>query len=219
MQQRRCVIIGASPITDVAALRRDITPEDYVICADGGYVFAEKAGIVPDLIVGDFDSSRLPSKPVCQIIRLPVAKNDTDMHYCVKEGIRRGFRLFALYGADGGRPEHTFANLCTLLYLAKEGCIGTLEGSSRRFLVMKKGTVSITDEVGTDFSIFPFGCTDCRVTLRGFVYDLETGILNADFPMGVSNTIQSRRATVTVHYGTALLCTGINLPKPKPKDK
>lgn len=213
MQQRRCVIIGASPTTDADSLSRNISQDDYVICADGGYVFAEKAGILPDLIVGDFDSAKPPVRPVCEIIRLPVAKNDTDMHYCVREGIRRGFRFFALYGADGGRPEHTYANLCTLLYLTREGCIGTLEGSSRRFLVMKKGTVSITDEVGTDFSIFPFGCSDCRVTLKGFVYELQTGTLNADYPMGVSNTIQSKRATVTVHYGTALLCTGLNPPR------
>lgn len=38
----RCVIIGASPDTDVDFLRHTVRAEDYVICADGGADFARR---------------------------------------------------------------------------------------------------------------------------------------------------------------------------------
>lgn len=57
------MIIGASPIEDDAVFR-EFPPENYyVICADAGYETAERYGITPDLVVGDFDSAKtLPPK-------------------------------------------------------------------------------------------------------------------------------------------------------------
>ncbi len=56
---RRCVIFTARCDGDV---RKAYVPreDDYVLCADGGYVLAQKAGVVPDCILGDFDSAVLP---------------------------------------------------------------------------------------------------------------------------------------------------------------
>ncbi len=205
MEGRRCVIIGASPVLDIEMLKREVLPGDYVVCADGGYTYAHGAGIKADLIIGDFDSSVYPVKPDSEIIKLPVTKDDTDMHYCIKECIKRGYKNFVLYGGTGGRPDHTFANLSSLLYIADKGCTGFLEDNDYRCLILKKGKMTIISEKGKGFSIFPFGCDDCRVTLKGFLYELESGILSSDFPLGVSNTINSDRAVVTVYRGTALI--------------
>ena len=48
-----CFIFGALPVKKPAAL-----PEagDFVIAADRGLLAAEKLGITPDIIIGDFDS-------------------------------------------------------------------------------------------------------------------------------------------------------------------
>ena len=40
-----------------------------------------------------------------------VEKDDTDMLAAVKYGLRLGYRSFRLYGANGGRLEHTIANV------------------------------------------------------------------------------------------------------------
>ena len=207
MEKRRCVLIGASPDTDASLLRQEVSPEDYIVCADGGLIFARQAGLRPDLIVGDFDSSEFPSDPGCEVIRLPVRKDDTDIMAAVRECMNRGFRIFALYGVTGGRPDHTFACFCVLNFLAENGCIATIEDKLYRCFVMRKGSVEITDERGTGFSIFPFGCRECMVTLRGFEYELQSGILYADNPLAVSNCIISEKATVTLHHGTALIYT------------
>ena len=57
-EKQKCMIIGASPILD-SRVFQEFDPKDYfVICADGGYETALKLGLVPDLVVGDFDSAQ-----------------------------------------------------------------------------------------------------------------------------------------------------------------
>ncbi|MEG1426912.1 MAG: hypothetical protein RSC76_04410 [Oscillospiraceae bacterium] len=53
---KKCMIIGASPITDGKIFEEFNPKEHYVICADGGYETAIQCGVVPDYVVGDFDS-------------------------------------------------------------------------------------------------------------------------------------------------------------------
>ena len=46
-----------------------------------------------------------------EIVRLPAEKDDTDMVAALRLGLARGYRDFRLYGAAGGRIDHTIANL------------------------------------------------------------------------------------------------------------
>lgn len=52
----RCVIISGSPDTDVNFIKEQVLPDDYIICADKGCEYALLSGIVPNLVVSDFDS-------------------------------------------------------------------------------------------------------------------------------------------------------------------
>ncbi len=216
MSMKRCILIGASPDTDINTISRLMRKGDYIICADGGYIFAEKLGISPDLIVGDFDSSERPENCKSEIISLPVRKDDTDMLYAIKEGIRRGCDGFIMLGATGGRLDHTYANFCALKYLADRGIpayiddgrneIRIINGSDR--LVESGGGMSnfiIKHRERHGFGIFPFGCGRCRVSLRGFEYNAENVELTADFPLGVSNKVASDFAEVSVHRGCAII--------------
>ena len=51
-----CVIISAAPSSNVSYIKNYIQDGDFVICADGGLKHAIACGILPDLLVGDFDS-------------------------------------------------------------------------------------------------------------------------------------------------------------------
>ena len=62
----------------------------------------------------------------------------------------------------------------------------------------------IENRNGCGFAVFPFGCESCNVSLEGFEYNLQAGTLTADFPLGVSNTIRSDKAKITVHNGMAV---------------
>ena len=116
-----CYIFGAG---DFDGLEERPGAEDYVIAADGGYTTCRRAGVEPQLLLGDFDSlAEVPALP--HVERVPVEKDDTDMMLAIKRGLERGETLFHLYGGMGGqRTDHTVANLQALLYLADHGLDG-----------------------------------------------------------------------------------------------
>ena len=53
MREPRCVIISAGSFTPIEI---PLEEGDYCIACDAGFMYARDLGILPDLIVGDFDS-------------------------------------------------------------------------------------------------------------------------------------------------------------------
>ncbi len=205
MNNQRCIIIGSSPYTDPLVLRKWIQKGDYIACADGGHVFARQLGIVPSLVIGDFDSSAPPANDTAaEIIRLPVEKDDTDTVSVVRHCMQMGFDTFLLFGMTGGRFDHTLANLSVLYHLARNGRQAYMIDAGSITRVLTVGTVAIDGHKGCGFGIFPFACEQISVSLSGFAYPLDHGDLTADYPVGVSNTILSDHACITLHSGTAV---------------
>ncbi len=207
MQKKRCVIIGASPVCDVGMIKDHVRESDFVVCADGGWTYALAAGIKPNMIIGDFDSSEFPENMKCDIIRLPVHKDDTDTMYCVKECMKMGFKEILLLCMTGGRIDHTFANFCTLLYACENGVSARIIDENIIF-AMTQGKEIIENKQGHIFSIFPFGCKSCKVTLSGFEYPLDEGIIHVDTVLGTSNSVISDHAEITLHDGNAICIVG-----------
>ena len=48
-----CYIVGAGECKKLDFTKKD---GDIVIAADGGYKYLQRAGIKPDIVIGDFDS-------------------------------------------------------------------------------------------------------------------------------------------------------------------
>ena len=206
---KRCVIIGASPFCDADVLKKNIRESDFIMCADGGYKYALSAGVKPDMIIGDFDSSEFPENIRCDIVRLPVHKDDTDTMYCVRECMKMGYKDILLLGVTGGRLDHTFANFCTLLYTAENAVNAKIiDGENIIFAITQGMKENIENMQGHIFSIFPFGCESCKVTLDGFEYPLDEDILKVDTVLGTSNSILSDHAEIILHEGNAICILG-----------
>jgi thiamine pyrophosphokinase len=122
MKYERCVIITAWH--DAGAITGYLPEKtDLILCADGGYQFAENAGIVPHAVIGDFDSApRPPNGSMFEIVGLPREKDESDTLACVKYGMGRGLEHFVILGGLSGRIDHTYANIQTLSYLADMQC-------------------------------------------------------------------------------------------------
>ena len=204
-KRKICAVIGAAPIAEGTFEKLDMSRR-FVICADGGYDGAVESGIVPDLLIGDFDSVHSELPPDIKTIRMKPEKDDTDLFAAVKEGMRLGFREFELYGALGGeRLDHSFANFCVLQYLAGQGCRAFIADGRRRVFLMDGGRLTLSGMKGATLSVFPFGCASCEVTYSGLKYPLEGATLSSEIPLGVSNEVLDDTAQVTVHSGDALI--------------
>ena len=116
----RAVVLSAVPVS--ASMAAYLEPGAFIVACDAGYRNAETLGVVPDLIVGDFDSAPQPPVRHERTIVLPHVKDDTDTHFAARWLWQHGCREVTFLGALGGqRFEHTVANLHTALFLAKNG--------------------------------------------------------------------------------------------------
>lgn len=197
---KTCVIFNAG---DFNSLIEPVTPEDYVLAADGGLKHIQKLGLTPNGILGDFDS--LGYVPQNANI-FPVEKDDTDSMLAVRQGLKLGFRRFLLYGSlDGPRLDHTVANFQTLQFLADHGAQGWLVGASYLATVLKNGSLHFGSQAHGIISVFCMGADAQGVTLSGLEYPLENAVLTAGFPLGVSNHFTGREATISVQKGSLLI--------------
>ena len=132
-----CIIFGAADFTQ---LIEPVTPEDYIIAADGGLRHTQALGLTPQEILGDFDSlGYIPQGATVY----PVEKDDTDTMLAIKRGLALGYRRFLLYGGMGGRRlDHTMANFQALAYLAAHNALGFLVGTDTLAAAIHQGTVA-----------------------------------------------------------------------------
>ncbi|MCD8006263.1 MAG: thiamine diphosphokinase [Oscillospiraceae bacterium] len=193
----RVFIFGAGETIPLRAV-----PEagDFVIAADGGMKFLDSLGIKPDLIIGDFDSSKEPTDG--EIIKLPVEKDDTDSVFAVRYSLEHGYKEVHIYGGTGGRLDHTIANIQILSYIAEHGAIGYLY-SPEMVMTVIKGDLTI-EPIGI-FSVFSLGGTSHGVSIKGGFYEMQDGEISSSFPIGVSNHSVGRPVTIKAGDGILLV--------------
>lgn len=206
----RCVIISGSPDTSVEEIKTLCTDDDFIVCADSGYTFARKAGLNPDLIIGDFDSLEEELPKDTEIVKLNKVKDDTDTEHCVMECIRRGYKDFLLLGSVGGRTDHTFANIAILSFLSEYNYHGVARNNGEEIQILKEGTYNMDGKKGLTFSVFPYGCESVNVTYQGAQYPLDSYTLTYNVSRGISNVFSDDKAEITVNRGRAILLTYYN---------
>ncbi len=179
---------------------------DLQIAADAGLLLCRREGIVPDLVIGDFDSMPPENTPEGSI-RVPVEKDDTDSMLALREGLRRGCREFHLYGMTGGtRLDHTLAALQSLAFLRRQGARGWLYDRGFVYTAIENETLALTRTKDWGIvSLFCLGGQARHITLEGLQYSLCDGTLSCDFPLGVSNHFIADHARITVGEGLVLI--------------
>ncbi len=183
----------------------DFDEDDLVIAADGGLARMQALGMKPHVIIGDFDSLGYVPEGT-EVRRLPVEKDITDMAAAVEVGKARGYKVFNLYGATGGRPDHTMANYQLLARLAEEDCVGYLMDADFKATAISVGSALIFHRwfEGT-FSVFAVGGEAQDVHICGSHYTLAGETLSPTVPLGVSNSFCGKNVTITVGTGTLLV--------------
>ena len=211
---KRCVIIGGADISDYSRMRGYLRADDFTIYCDSGLKHLGGLGAEPSLIVGDWDSHEDPHMDV-ETITLPVAKDDTDTVYAMKEGIKRGFSEFLLLGAVGARLDHTLVNLYILTALENRGCHGVIADDWSEMELISSwtdeegknhpGTASVEDHYPF-FSLVALEGQADGVSIRGAKFGLDKASIGPDYQYATSNEVlPGDTAEITVEDGRLLL--------------
>lgn len=201
---------------------------DLIVAADSGASFLKKHNVIPDIIVGDFDSLS-PSvlehfrtmkkgvrkeRPV-EVIKLPREKDKTDTEVALDIISDRGFSAALVVGGLGGfRLDHELANVFILEPYAKLGLDVVL--CSTRSIIF--GVHGVSDEYKTPYtarsfiglpgdwvSVIPLTSEVAGVTLSGLKFPLYEATLKRGSTLGVSNEMVKEKASISVTEGFALV--------------
>jgi thiamine pyrophosphokinase len=198
---KTCFIFGAGDFDKATIMPKK---EDYVIAADGGWRYVSQLGIVPDLVMGDFDSlTFIPQHPNVEVF--PSEKDDPDMGLAIKKGLALGYERFLIYGGLGGRLDHTLANLQLLQMLSVEGKQGYLLGNGNAITAVTNGTFYIPSGHRGIFSVFALAGEARNVTITGMKYNIQGRTFYPTVPLGVSNELVGQPGSVSVGDGTLVL--------------
>ena len=220
-KKERCVIVGGAEIGDYPRIRSYFRDDDFIIFCDCGLRHAEQLDRVPSLIVGDFDSYDNPEAEIETIV-LPVAKDDTDTVYAVREGLRRGYTDFLLAGVFGGRLDHTLVNVYILFDLDSRGCKAlAIDDYSEMSVISSKcddadspsacipGKAYVEDRYPF-FSLINMTGTARGVTIRGAKFPLEDGEITSGYQYASSNEVlPGETAEIEIKDGRLLLIKDI----------
>ena len=182
-----------------------------VIAADGGARHCLRLGIVPNVVIGDFDLlteseiSTLDSAKV-KLIRFPIEKDQTDLELALDYALETGANTVTLYGLLGGRWDMTFANL---LLLASPKYTGNrfhiIDGETMGTLLYGTETQNLGGQPGDLVSVIPLNGPAKGITYKGLQWPLENANLPFGTPQGVSNFIVSADAQISLESGTLLV--------------
>ena len=199
---------GHYSVEDIKLYKRIKTKEDdLVICADGGYDALVYTGIVPDVIIGDFDSLKSSIPKEIESIKFPSEKDKTDLEICIDYALNKGCDTVFILGALGGRIDHTAGTFGALKYTLEHGADAMiLTGKARVYLVDDE--IEIARERFDYVSLIPCSDKVSGVSTLGLKYELNNRTLHKSSSLGISNEFYNNTAKIKVEEGLLyVICT------------
>jgi thiamine pyrophosphokinase len=208
---RAIIVASGRPSGGGEAWRSWVGTGDLVVGADGGAAHALAWGLTPHVVIGDMDS--LPDRARaslaasgCEFIVHPRAKDETDLELALSYVVERGFHEVIIFGALGGRLDHTIANLLLLALRRFAATQIRIVGDREEALLVRGGSsVAVEGLPGDLVSLLPLGGDASGVTTAGLAWALAGDTLRFGSSRGVSNELTDSTARIAVEYGCLLV--------------
>lgn len=205
---------------------------DKIICADNGYTWCFKASLIPNVIVGDFDSGILPDMDTLdnsiEFIQLPIEKDWTDLGKALEIASAYEPTEITIIGGIGGRLDHTIGNIQNIVNYSTLSCHITMIDTAQSITVQLPSTRTFektdflsqdanlsdniniviphdTTNINHNFSLFSYTPTCTNVSIHGGHYEVTDTTLTNTFPIAISNQFECDSITVSFDDGVLLV--------------
>lgn len=199
---KKCLIVSGGIFEKIKLQEK----YNLVLACDKGYLYANKLKIKPDIIIGDFDSSKMPQDNA-NIIAVNSIKDDTDTGLAVKYALRNGYKYIDIICAIGGRIDHSFANISLMKYIVEHKGVARILSSDATLMAVSEGKIKIKKDKSKYLSIFSLSDKSKINYIKGTKYDVKNIVLKNGFPLGVSNEIKNKIAEICIDKGIILIVT------------
>lgn len=213
---KKILIISGGSIDD--AFAKDWIKEyqpDYTIVADSGMEFMRRAELIPDMIIGDFDSV---DPETLEIFRreyvqkgviwkeLNPIKDDTDTEFAIRQAMALGAEEITILGGTGTRLDHVLGNIALLGIGLEEGIsIQLVDVHNRIRMIDKPMQLKKAEQFGTVVSLVPYFGEVKGLTLKGFKYPLQDFTMGGFSSLGISNEIMADVAEISFEEGNLIV--------------
>lgn len=196
---RYALIVGAgSALQNLDRLRKLVEGADLVVCADGGFEALEAVDCLPDVFLGDLDSTRIVSenphliqeyKEFGRLFTFPVRKDKTDMELAFDLLQEHGVRQGKVIGALGTRLDHSLCNIFFLPVYLQRGVQLSLVTDTGEIRYLGPGSYRLPETDAASYTSFLANPLPVTLSLKGFDYELSHRMLVPGSSLCVSNHV------------------------------
>lgn len=202
------IISGGNPPSE-KLLKDYLSEVDFIIAADKGCECLYNYNIVPDLLIGDFDSAnkeilnkaRLKIK---EILKFPPEKDYTDTEIALMEAAKRGAEKILLFGATGSRMDHTLGNIGLLLIAKEKGIILEIIDDNNR-IYLGKNKMILHGSYGDNISFHALSDRVVNLEIKGGKYTLESYDMTLLAPRAICNEFIDTPIEISYDSGDLLI--------------
>lgn len=204
----KTIIIGNGEIKDYDIIR-EYFDEAYIIACDGGIRHCRAMMIMPNIMIGDFDSANSEDSAFFENMGVikseyPVRKDKTDMEIAIDLAIEKNADEIYIVGGLGSRFDHSLANVHILLMPMRLGIRACLL-DEHNIITLVEDSIDIMGEKGQTVSLIPLTTEVKGITTENLDYALTDATMEIGHSIGVSNVMTADVATISVKEGILVL--------------
>lgn len=184
----------------------------YIIGVDKGMDFLYRNQIMPDYIVGDFDSvdaeveNYYKTETNVPIREFNPVKDASDTEIAIHLAMTLGCSEMIILGATGGRLDHLWANVQSLAAPFRAGINAYILDKQNKIRLIGGHTVLLKKEMyGKYFSLFPLAGEVFGLDITGAKYPLSNHLMTPYDSLCVSNEIEADEAVIDFVSGIVIL--------------
>lgn len=210
MESKHILIVSGGSEVSGELLRHYCELADYIIAADSGLKHLDRVQIMPNLIVGDFDSLRLEGWQE-RYKEVPVKgfmpeKDYTDTELALEEAMALMPETITMVNVTGTRLDHGLANMMLLGRAHAKGIKARIVDNHNHIEWLSEGTYQIEKEDWHFMSLVPISL-EIEVSLTYFKYPLDHRKANRGDTLTISNEWleEVKAGLIELHRGEVLL--------------
>lgn len=202
------IIAGGRPPSE-KLLKNELEYCNFLIAADSGCNYLYKYNIIPDYIIGDFDSIdsevfEFYKNNNCIIKRYPKDKDYTDTELAFILASDLNVNKITLLGVTGSRIDHLIGNVGILLK-GLDNNINIIIKDDNNEIFMIDSPIIIEGEKGKVFSIQSYCNVVENLTIKGAKFNLNNYNLKLGDSLTLSNEFEKSKVEITFDKGVLLI--------------
>lgn len=202
---KQILIVGSGEDYNIDKVRAIGGNSNYIIASDGGYDTIIRAGLIPDIVIGDFDSISPDTKIAdkIKIERHPAEKDLSDSELCLQYALSLKPEKIVMCAVTGSYIDHSLANILNIFRNSSSFTEVAIITSNSTICGYENGEHIIKGLTGRRVSIF-FPEPVSGVELEGFKYSFGSKTPGV-FEYSLSNVIEKDIAKIKLDTGKFIL--------------